>query len=254
MSLRSGRSYKEGYGTAISSETMAEQNIADLMKMLIEDRQEREKHHEDEKRRLEELAEQERKQVMEQMDMLRQLVEDTRRDRTDEARAPSIKILEGEGKLVKLTEQDDIEAYLTTFERVMRAYEVKEERWAVKLAPQLTGKAQQAYAAMKTEDAGRYEKLKEAILRRYDISEETYRQRFRESSKKEGESVGELAVRLTDLLQKWTKGCRTVDEIRDMLVKEQLLSSLPTDHVAASSPGGLLMNSARPPPPPRPTT
>eukprot|EP00731_Ephydatia_muelleri_P014661 Em0008g381a len=176
---------------------------------------------------------------MEQMDMLRQLVEDTRRDRTDEARAPSIKILEGEGKLVKLTEQDDIEAYLTTFERVMRAYEVKEERWAVKLAPQLTGKAQQAYAAMKTEDAGRYEKLKEAILRRYDISEETYRQRFRESSKKEEESVGELAVRLTDLLQKWTKGCRTVDEIRDMLVKEQLLSSLPTDvriHVSERKP------------------
>ena len=239
MSLRSGRSYKEGYGTAISSETMAEQNIADLMKMLIEDRQEREKHHEDEKRRLAELAEQERKQVMEQMDMLRQLVEDTRRDRTDEARAPSIKILEGEGKLVKLTEQDDIEAYLTTFERVMRAYEVKEERWAVKLAPQLTGKAQQAYAAMKTEDARRYEKLKEAILRCYDISEEMYRQRFRESSKKEGESVGELAVRLTDLLQKWTKGCRTVDEIRDMLVKEQLLSSLPTDvriHVSERKP------------------
>ena len=57
----------------------------------------------------------------------------------------------------------------------MRAYEVKEERWAVKLAPQLTGKAQLAYAAMKMEDAGRYDKLKEAILRRYDISEETYR-------------------------------------------------------------------------------
>ena len=41
----------------------------------------------------------------------------------------------------------------------------------VKLAPQLTRKVQQAYAAMKTEDAGRYEK--EAILQHYDISEET---------------------------------------------------------------------------------
>ena len=41
----------------------------------------------------------------------------------------------------------------------------------VKLAPQLTRKAQQAYAAMKREDVGRYEK--EAILRRYNISEET---------------------------------------------------------------------------------
>ena len=55
---------------------------------------------------------------------------------------------------------------------------MKEERWAVKLAPQLTGKAQQAYAAMKVEDAGTYRLLKEAILRQYDISEETYRQRF----------------------------------------------------------------------------
>ena len=74
----------------------------------------------------------------------------------------------------------------------MRAYEVKEKRWAVKLAPQLTGKAQQAYAAMKVEDAGTYRLLKEAILRRYDISEETYRQRFRDAERKDSESVSEL--------------------------------------------------------------
>ena len=90
---------------------------------------------------------------------------------------------------MKLTVQDDIESYLVTFERVMRAYEVKENRWAVKLAPQLTGKAQQAYAAMRAEDAGTYQLLKEAILRRYDISDETYRQRFRETVKKEDETV-----------------------------------------------------------------
>ena len=45
-------------------------------------------------------------------------------------------------KLTKLTEDDDIEAYLTTFERLMRAYEVPEVCWAFKLAPQLVGKAQ----------------------------------------------------------------------------------------------------------------
>ena len=122
---------------------------------------------------------------------------------------------EGEVKLVKLSNQDDIKAYLTTFERVMRAYEVKEERWAVKLAPQLTGKAQQAYAAMSTEHAGDYEALKDAILRRYDISEETYRQRFKAATKKEDEVVSELAVWLNDLLQKWTKTCTSADEVRD---------------------------------------
>ena len=58
-------------------------------------------------------------------------------------------------KLSRLSEHDDIEAYLTTFERMMKAYEIKPERWAFKLATQLTGKAQQAYAALPSEEAGR---------------------------------------------------------------------------------------------------
>ena len=35
----------------------------------------------------------------------------------------------------KLTEDYDIVAYFTTFERLMSAYEVKRERWVFKLAP-----------------------------------------------------------------------------------------------------------------------
>ena len=165
------------------------------------------------------------------MEMFREFVGDTRRavETRTASHTGSRTPHEGEVKLVKLSDQDDIEAYLTTFERVMRAYEVKEERWAVKLAPQLTGKAQLAYAAMSTEQAGDYEALKEAILRRYDISEETYRQRFRAAVKKEDEVVSELAVRLNDLLQKWTKTCTSADEVRDRVVQEQLLNSLPMD-------------------------
>ena len=36
-----------------------------------------------------------------------------------------------------LPKNHDIEAYLTTFERPMLAYEVKREKWAYKLAPSL---------------------------------------------------------------------------------------------------------------------
>ena len=32
-------------------------------------------------------------------------------------------------KMTKLTEEDNIEAYLTTFEHLMKAYEIKEEQW-----------------------------------------------------------------------------------------------------------------------------
>ena len=93
----------------------------------------------------------------------------------------------------------------------------------------MTGKAQQAYAAMKVEDAGTYQRLKEAILRRYDISEETYRQRFRDAERKDSESVSNLAVRITDIFLKWTKSCKSIEEIRDLMVMEQLLHTLPSE-------------------------
>ena len=196
--------------------------------MLLEDRKIREQQWEAEQQRQREAADGERAQLREQMEMLRQLVEGTTR-RAYESRPQTRTSSDGEPKLMKLSDQDDIEAYLTTFERVMRAYEVSEERWAVKLAPQLTGKAQQAYAAMGAEDAGEYTALKEAILRRYDISEETYRQRFRALTKKHDEAVSEMVVHLHDLLQKWTKSCTSVEDIRDLMVQEQLLDSLPVE-------------------------
>ena len=59
---------------------------------------------------------------------------------------------------------------------MMQAYKIPKERWVYKLALQLTGKAQQACAAMPTADAGKYDDVKAAILRRYDINSETYRQ------------------------------------------------------------------------------
>ena len=107
-------------------------------------------------------------------------------------------------KLTKLTDEDDIESYLTTFERITAANEVNKERWSFQLAPHLTGKAQQAYAALPTDEAKDYDTLKEAILRRYDINEETYRQQFRKQPK-EGEPPQELITRLKDLATRWAR-------------------------------------------------
>ena len=259
MSTRLGRSYKES--GSVQQEKMSAESIEGLMRVLLEDRKSRDAQFEEERQRQQRVVEEERlrqqrvveeerlrqqrvveeerlrqqrvaeeeKALMrEQMEMLTRLVGESRQveeTRTNVSQGSK----EGEAKLVKLTVQDDIESYLVMFERVMRAYEAKENRWAVKLAPQLTGKAQQAYAAMRAEDAGTYQLLKEAILRHYDISDETYRQRFRETVKKEDETVSELAVRLDDLLQKWTKDCKTVAEVRDLMLREQLLNALPRD-------------------------
>lgn len=109
-------------------------------------------------------------QMRTQMERLMKVVEDSKA-------ASAVKSISGElsgVKLVPLSEKDDVEAYVVTFERIMEAHKVDKDRWAHYLAPQLTGRAQLAFAALPTADSGKYESIKAAILQRYDINEEAY--------------------------------------------------------------------------------
>ena len=242
-------------------------SVTDLLKLLMEERQlrteeerrraEREREvREEELRRREEDRHQRVEEEKRRWDSDRELREEERRRRDDEARKEAEKrekewkaqldlisklagirstdlaatnraAAESEAKVAKLTEKDDIEAYLTTFERIMGAYNIAKERWVFKLAPQLSGKAQQAYAALQTDEAKDYEGVKAAILRRYDINEETYRQRFRSTTKGTDESYRELANRIKDLGKKWLRQYDTVEKVVEAVVQEQLLNTLP---------------------------
>lgn len=206
--------------------------VLDVMRSMMVDRERREREsalererqehrHEEERRRYDDESERRIAAMNRQMEMLQQLV----RGHTEkEAKRDSDPM-----KLTRLTDADDIESYLTTFERMMTAYEIDKARWAFKLAPQLTGRAQQAYAALDPSDAECYATVKAAILRRYNINEETYRQRFRNFKYKPGKTPTEIATRLTDLAGRWLKDCETVEEVKDAVVKEQLLKTLPED-------------------------
>ena len=162
-----------------------------------------------------------------QLQLLRTLVEETRGPRT--AEVPAVVTASRDVRLPKLTEEDDIESYLTIFERMMAGYEIEQGRWAFKLAPQLTGRAQHAFAAMDPVRASDYKEVKAAILQRYDISEETYRRRLWAVTRKEGESYRELTTRVQDLFGKWTRQCTTMEELRELMMTEQLLNALPQD-------------------------
>lgn len=112
---------------------------------------------------------------------------------------------------------------------MMEAFKVKRELWTFKLDPQLMGKAQQAFATMDRTKTTDYNEVKVAILRCYDISEETYHQRFRSVRRTGGEGYLELAAKLHDLAEKWLNGCTTVGEAVDKIVVEQLVESMPRD-------------------------
>lgn len=70
-----------------------------------------------------------------------------------------------------------------------------------------------------------YEKLKKAILIRYDINEESYRkQLFRTAKKADSETNRELKA---SLAAKWLNECATAADVRDKVVMEQLIDTLP---------------------------
>lgn len=203
-----------------------EQERQEEMRSKEEEASRREAEMREEFRRREEESARREEMMRQQMELLKTIVTDAQ----ERGEKTALKLeRDRDVKVAKLTEEDDIEAYLTTFERLMKAYEVKKERWSFKLAPQLVGKAQQAYAAMAPDEAMDYDKVKRAILRRYDITEESYRQRFRALKRKEEETSREVGARLRDLADKWLKDCTSVEEVKDQIVLEQLINTLPAD-------------------------
>ena len=75
-----------------------------------------------------------------------------------------------------------------------------------------------------------YELVKTAILKRYNINEETYRQRFRAAREELQESFVELQVRLRDTFDIMEKPKeRTSKELADFMVMEQLIEDTPRE-------------------------
>ena len=206
---RSGEVYSKAKTSSM------EEQMAQILQVMLEDRKKRDAK-----------AVEEQKRQEQNMEQLIALIGETRRTATTETIRGNVK---NTVKLNKLTVEDGIEAYLTTFEWMMEGYGVNRARWSYRLASNLTGKVQQAFVALPATEVGDYNQFKAAILKRYDVNQETYRQRFCSAKRVTDESYSELAVCLTDLATKWTKDCRSVEDIRQQLVLGQFLNSLPLD-------------------------
>ena len=171
----------ESQRTAEGAQSSDLSTISDMLKVLLEDKSRRDQ---EERERMERRREQEHERRMEEMQRQLEHYQRLVTEQSISRRRTDTDSL----KLTKLGEGDNIEVYLTTSKRIMEAHEVRRERWSYQLAPQLTGKVQQAYAALPPDEAKNYDAIKTAILRQFNINEETYRQRFRTLKPKDEES------------------------------------------------------------------
>ncbi|PIK45484.1 hypothetical protein BSL78_17652 [Apostichopus japonicus] len=123
--------------------------------------------------------------------------------------------------------------YLRAFEHLMIAHDIHEDSWACHIAPRLTGKAREAYTSLPVESLNSYSELKRAILARYQLNAETYRQKFRNSTKENNESYEEWGVRLKSFLERWldTAGVKSGEspDFQELILIEQALEQIPKE-------------------------
>ena len=100
---------------------------------------------------------------------------------------------------------DDIDSYLFRFETHTTALKWDRTHWVTYLSALLEGTALTLFHSLSDSEDGTitYEKLKSAVLKKFQCTPEGFRKRFRESKPTAGEQFETYAVELRRLADRW---------------------------------------------------
>ena len=125
---------------------------------------------------------------------------------------------------------DDMDAFLHRFEVYADSQKWQKEQWAVYLSALLKGKALEVYFRLPVKDAQTYEILKDALLKRFNLTEEGFKQKFKTAKPEVGEAPTQFIARLESYLMRWIDLAdvkKDFDRLMNLIVREQYLESCP---------------------------
>ena len=106
-------------------------------------------------------------------------------------------------KFVPAFHETEIDKYFLHFEKVAGSLKWPEEEWTLLLQSSLVGKAREAYSVLLVDDSGRYDIVKNAILKAYELVPEACRQKFRGTVKGDNQTHVEFARQKETLFDRW---------------------------------------------------
>jgi len=140
-----------------------------------------------------------------------------------------IEVAANRPKLPKFDEEnDDMDSFLERFEIFATIQKWRKDEWSISLSPLLTGKGLQVFTSMPPADINDYTKLKRALLKRYQLTEEGFRRKFRDAYPEDNESVYQFIARIRRYFQRWvemTEIDKTYDSLQELLIKEQYINT-----------------------------
>mgnify|MGYP001793941641 FL=1 len=123
---------------------------------------------------------------------------------------------------------DEMDSYLERFEWVAEGCNWDKGDWPYHLSQYLKGKATEAYIRLSPSDRKNYNKVKEALLERFNLTQEGYRKKLRDAEAYEDETPAQLHTRIKTYVLKWIELSGGKD-IVDLVSDEQFISSCPED-------------------------
>ena len=120
-----------------------------------------------------------------------------------------------------------MDAFIRRFESYAVSLEWPKDRWAINLSALLHGIALDVYNRQPVNETSNYDSLKEALLRRFLLTEEGFREKLRTAKPERGESFGQFMTRLEGYFNRWIElghVYKTYLGLKDALLREQAMS------------------------------
>lgn len=105
--------------------------------------------------------------------------------------------------LVPQFRETEVAGFFSAFERITTSLRWPRTVWALLLQCRLSGKAQEALAALSIVDSLSYGLVKTTVLRAYELVPEAYRQKFRAHKKSLTHTYMEFAREKETLFDRW---------------------------------------------------
>ncbi|XP_075197561.1 uncharacterized protein LOC142297177 [Anomaloglossus baeobatrachus] len=125
----------------------------------------------------------------------------------------------------------DLDTFLRGFEKTCRQYQLPSGQWAQYLTPGLRGKALEVFAALPPALDEDYEAINLALIRKYQLTPEVYRIKFRTLQYGPHDSYSDVVDGLRTTFDQWVQGLSitTFEELKELMVKDQLLHLCPVE-------------------------
>ena len=135
-------------------------------------------------------------------------------------------------RIVPPFQEKEVDKYFLHFEKVAENLKWPKEHWTLLLQSVVIGKAREIYTQLSLEQSSNYDKVKELILKGYELVPEAYRQKFRDCRKEHDQTHVEFARTKEQLFDRWCSSKKVGSDhakLRQLLLVEEFKRCINSD-------------------------